>query len=368
MTNYIFYSDADREMINQSFSYLDKIIFGNNNIRTRNNFINNFQEIVEEIKILPQGIRGNRINNKIPGICYENERGKLQIEMYGYTNANPSQYQFIKHEGIHEFCHSFINILSKNQKKITKQGIRNKNNLGLIEERDSQTGILTGQCCYGKMFNETMMDIITAMAINKDNPNKSIDTMLQSNYRSWENAQTGYTIFTSMTRLAIAAFSNNGNISYDRLVDNNIGIFNAKTEMRNGTTKYANDFLYGIVFDPLYIEEEYDKYMGEDSYRQLCHRLDKLFIFYLENQNEVDPEIFDTLLMEEAKRIMNELADFLNQKMNYYEQTNSINAADRIKIVSNFNRIWNNLQSEYRAYFSQQEIDEIARRARQKNK
>ena len=36
------------------------------------------------------------------------------------------------------------------------------------------------------------------------------------------------------------------------------------------------------------------------------------------------------------------------------------------QIVSNFNRIWNSMQKEYGAYFSQEDIDDIARRAGRK--
>ena len=33
--------------------------------------------------------------------------------MYGYEGASVNKYSFIKHEGIHEFCHAFVDLVSK---------------------------------------------------------------------------------------------------------------------------------------------------------------------------------------------------------------------------------------------------------------
>lgn len=61
--------------------------------------------------------------------------------------------------------------------------------------------------------------------------------------------------------------------------------------------------------------------------------------------------------------VMNILPDFLNKKINYYRKNNLIDLDIANQIVSNFNRIWNSMQKEYGAHFSQEDIDDIARRA-----
>ena len=113
-------------------------------------------------------------------------------------------------------------------------------------------------------------------------------------------------------------------------------------------------FLYGIVFDPLHTDQEYDRFMGPGSYRVFCEYLDRLFFIFVKSQ-QIPPE--------EVKSIMNILPDFLNRKISYYLQHGIIDRDGADQIVGNFNRIWNSMQSEYRSFFSQNDIDEIAKRA-----
>lgn len=183
--------------------------------------------------------------------------------------------------------------------------------------------------------------------------------ILKTNYNDWGNETTGYSIFTSITRLTIAAFSNNGFINYQNAVDNGMSIFNGTTKMKNGETYKINDFLYGIVFDPLHIEAEFDKFMGEGYYRTFCEYLDRLFYLSLTKQK---------LPSDEVKRVMNILPDFINKKINYYRQKGIISLENANMIVGNFNQIWNSMQQEYSSFFTKQDIEDIARRAGRKNK
>ena len=284
--------------------------------------------------------------------------------MLGYSRSHPTQHSFIKHEGTHELCHAFANILpkifSKNPEGIIKKGIKCKNHMGMIKESNPSNNELVGQHYYGKMFNETMMDIITSMSINTfdSTSQTSVDNVLYTSQEQWGNSKTSYSIFTSITRLTIAAFSNNGFINYQNIVNTGYGIFDATTLMYNGETLKANDFLYGILFDQLHIEHEFDRFMGEGSYRIFCEYLDRLFIKCLENQE---------IPSEEVKLIMNILPDFINRKINYYKQHGLLDKKGANKIIGNFNHIWNSMQTEYRSFFSQNDINEIARRAGQKN-
>ena len=129
--------------------------------------------------------------------------------------------------------------------------------------------------------------------------------------------------------------------------------------MKKGEIHRENDFLYGIVYDPLHIEEEFDKFMGKGHYRTFCEYLDRLFVSSLSNQK---------LPSDKAKIVMNILPGFLNNKINYYRKNNLMDLETATQIVSNFNRIWNSMQKEYGAYFSQEDIDDIARRAGRKIK
>ena len=59
---------------------------------------------------------------------------------------------------------------------------------------------------------------------------KTFLDILNNNYNDWGNETAGYSIFTSITRLTIAAFSNNGFINYQNAVDNGMSIFNGTTK------------------------------------------------------------------------------------------------------------------------------------------
>lgn len=362
MTKYYYKCEEDRQLIMKSFNNIALLIFGTsgNNQRRIEAFDNFFEKEVSEVNIYPQGTITEYLNRSTPGISRLDSNGKLVIEMLGYAGASNDQFDFIKHEGTHEFCHSFVDllpkILEKNQKGIIKNGIKIKSHMGMIKETDSRTGKSVGQSLYGKMFNETSMDIITSMAINcfDSNNTTTVDEILQKNFRNWNNATTGYSIFTSLTRLAIAAFSNNGNVNYQRIVNDGASIFDAKTTMMNGESIKLNDFLYGIVFDQLHIEEEFDKIMGEGYYRVFCEYLDRLLMLSL-NKQQLPPE--------EVKRVMNILPDFLNRKIAYYQQRGMLDVNGSDRIVGNFNRIWNSMQYEYKAYFTHEDIEQIAIRA-----
>jgi len=364
MTKYFYTCEEDKNLIMRSFNNIAFIIFGKNNSKKIDAFDNYFEKKVSQVSIYPQGTVTDKINNSTPGICRADKNGNIIIEMLGYNGATRNKHSWIKHEGTHEFCHSFVNLLptifSKNPNGIIKNGILCKCHMGMIQETDSKTRIPVGQHYYGKMFNETMMDIITSMAINcfdSEHKTSSIDNILKINYNEWGNETTGYSIFTSITRLAIAAFSNNGFINYQNIVNSGYGIFDIKTKMKNGEILMANDFLYGIVYDHLHIEEEFDKFMGQGYYRTFCEFLDRLFIMSLKRQQ---------LPSEEVKRVMNIFPDFLNKKMNYYLQNGIIDLEGQKRIVGNFNQIWNSMQKEYGSYFNQKDIDAIAKRAGKK--
>lgn len=361
MTKYYYTCEEDKSLIMKSFNNIALLIFGKNDEDKIKAFAKIFEKHVSQVNIYPQGTVTNYLNSGTPGICRENEDGSIVIEMLGYNGSTKKEYPFIKHEGTHEFCHSFVDllpqILSKDIDGIVRDGVLYKNHMGMIRETNSKTGEFVGQHFYGKMYNETMMDILASMSINSFDSNghsTNIDEILKTNYQDWGNETTSYSIFTSLTRLTIAAFSNNGYVNYQNLVDNGFNIFDLKTKMQNGEIYLNNDFLYGIVFDPLHIEEEFDKFMGEGYYRTFCEYLDRLFVMSIKQQK---------IPSKDVKNVMNILPDFLNKKINYYKQNGIIDVEGANKIIGNFNQIWNSMQQEYNSYFTEQDINYIAIRA-----
>ena len=365
MTKYYYTTEKDRSLIVRSFNNIAYLIFGKNNQKGLNAYRKFFEEKVKRVSIYPQGTITKKINHSTPGICrMDTEEEKLIIEMLGYSGSTMTResQEFIKHEGTHELCHSFVDLLptifSNYPKGIIKNGIKCENCMGMIKETDPLTGDLVGQHYYGKMFNETMMDIISSIGINAfdtSNSRKTADDILRTDHTKWGNATTAYSMFTSITRLAIAAFSNNGFANYEKVINQGMGIFDIKTKMKNQEFFQANDFLYGIVYDPLHIEQEFDRFMGEGYYRDFCEYLDRLFVKSLSTKK---------ISSEEVKKIMNVLPDFLNKKIAYYLKNGITDQKSANKVISNFNRIWNSMQVEYASYFSKEDINEIQKRAK----
>ena len=362
MVKFYYASVQDKELVKKSINNLLSLIFGKNNQSRIDDFKQKLEANIKEVNIYPQGTTTRFLSAATPGYCLlDPQDNKFKIEMLGYARAVSNQYRFIKQEFAHEFCHSIAGILpriySAYPNGIIKNGIFYKNSRGKIKETNVTTGKLVGRGLYGKMFNETMMDIITMMAINTfDTPNApTVDDILYTKYDLWNGANTGYSIFTSITRLAIAAFSNNGAINYQNVINRGGGIFEICTRMNNGELYRTNDFLYGILFDPLHIEEEFDKFMGNGAYRIFCEYLDQLFVSSLQGQE---------ISSDAVKEIMFFLPEFLNRKMAYYLKKGIITRKDADRILSNFNRIWNQMQGEYKAFFSNSDIAEIYNRAR----
>lgn len=362
MIKYSYACEQDKTLVTESFNNLAFLILGRNDSKRIDIFRDYFKSRVSQVNVYPQGTVTKHLNNNTPGICrLDDNRKKLIIEMLGYKYSNEADALWIKHEGTHELCHGFVDLLpelmAKRPEGIIKNGVLYKNHMGMIKEMDPITGQLVGQHFYGKMVNETMMDIITSISINcfvANGQATTADEVLQLNFNDWGNATTGYSIFTSITRLVIAAFSNNGFANYQNIINQGFSMFNGRTTMENGESYKINDFLYGIVFDPLHIEEAFDKFMGEGSYRTFSKYLDRLFVMSLKGQK---------LPSEEVKKIMNVLPDFLNRKINYYRQNGIIDSQGASRIVENFNQIWNSMQKEYGAYFTEQDINDIANRA-----
>ena len=366
MTKFNYCNDEDQRIFINSMNYLNWIIFGrlNKGIEDCRNFLKVWQRRVRQVNFYPQGTTTKYINSNTPGICrFEGE--DIIIDMLGTKYSNMQQVDWLRHEITHELCHSYADTLpsiySINPDGVVKNGVLYKNNAGMIEETDAKTGEYVGTHFYGKMFNETTMDIISTIGLVSfderfKGSGKIADTVLRENYSQWGNVSTGYSMLTSITRLAIAAFSNNAIISYEDMIKKNLSIVTTDIVMKNGEKLKANDFLYGILCDPQHIEKEFDKFMGDGSYRNFVRLLDKIFLTFLKTKK---------ILVDDVKKVMNVLPDFANKKMAFYMRNGIVGDNERRILISNFNYIWNSMMKEYSSYFTQEEIDEIGNRAMQ---
>ncbi len=324
MTKYYYECKLDKQLIINSFNKIAHFILGNN-IELIEAFQKEFNKKVEIIKIYPNGKITKTLNYKRPGRCYKHNN-KIYIEMWGYQNANQKQYDWLEYQGIHEFAHCFIDILTELKSKVViKNNIYLSNSMGLIAQKD-QNGNLINQHYYGKLFNETMIDLICVMINN----NMEINQILNSNYDNWHIKkinETSYLKFTTITRLIIASFANTS-VNYQNIYQKGFSIFNSK----------ANDFLYGIIFNPLYIEEKFDFLMGDGSYRFFCVQLDKLFIDNL-NVKKIDSK--------EIKKIFNIIENFFTKRINYFLENKLIEDKILKEIIKNYRIIKEQFITEY---------------------
>ena len=362
---------SDDELKKTSFNRIAYLVFGSKATDDIEKFRNLFNLEVKAVNIFPWGTETKYLNKKTPGICrLDSTDNKLVIEMYGYQNAPSNMHQFIKHEGPHEYCHVFADLLPKACQRYTEgviiDGILYKNHMGMIKITNPHTGNPVGNGLLGKMFNETMMDIATAIANNSFDPNDSsitADDILRKPYKEWNSSTTGYSIFTTLTRLAIAAFNNSAIINYSDIISNQkTGFPRATVKMRpvKGTNEEliykANDLLYGIFFDQLHIALIYDNIMGPGQYKKLCEHIDSVFIEC--TRRGTMPNSRD------VKQFMDTLQAFLNKKITAYLNYGIIDTDWANRIVTNFNLIWQSMQAEYSSFFTAEELAGIRRAAR----
>ena len=357
---------SDDEFKNKSFNNIAYLIFGQNETETIKSFRAFFNIEVKAINIFPWGTKTDYLKPTVPGICrLDTSDNKIVIDMYGYQSAPNNMHDFIRHEGTHELCHAFADILPKAFQRYPEGAKINeilyKNHMGMIKITNPNTGKPVGNGLLGKMFNETMMDIATAIANNSFDSNGfsvTADNILKEPYKNWNSATTGYSIFTTLTRLAIAAFNNSAIINYQDIISNQKTGFpraTVKTKVPNITYK-ANDFLYGIFFDQLHIALIYDNIMGSGQYKILCEHIDKVFIDSTRNGRMPNSN--------DVKQFMNALQTFLNRKINAYLSNGIIDRDWANRIITHFNLIWQEMQREYSSYFSAEELASIRRAAR----
>lgn len=370
MLDYPFRNENDALLASSTFSRVANLLFGKRNVGLINQFKNIFNAYVTHLEILPQGEESDILTGDIAGACYlfkreahpELEDQAIGITIRGLEGATDDRADVIVHECTHEFVHACTELATRIRAKYRNGVDRNNthvcNSFGTIEE----TRVVDGETVkeeYGIMFQETMTDMIASMALvtfpPKDDVN--IDDILTDSHIDIGNSTSAYDFFTSISRLMIAAFSLDATISYDELAKSGTGIFDTRTVLADGSSVFTNDFLYGIVFDPMHIEQVYDEVMGAGQYKKLCKSFDALFDHYKSTPYSNREQILRDIGPQVKQSIMEVLPQFVNRRL--YMLRDKTTQSQRDQIASNFNRIWNEMQRQYGAYFSQSEINQM---------
>ncbi len=349
---------AERNLMNESFLVLSNLIFGSKNSEEKEKFVDFFNKHVK-ITFYNRTEETIRLLKNYYGVVYKDEEaGKINIELRGYEGLQANKLPVVKMTVLHELCHAFCDVFClRNSYSVVKNGIEFKNNLGMVKQDYVETKKPVGYSMYGKFYNETMMDIITAIATKTkiEGGNLTVDDILSLNYRDWGCELDVYSPITSITRLTVAAFSNVASYKYQDIVNLGGSIFRGRVKKEGQKKAYLfNDFLYGIMCDPLHIDMVYDTYMGDGAFRDLSSFLDNIFKYQVSG---ISPR------KEEIKLVMDKLQTFANLRVRDYYRKGIFTYEEFAELASKFNHIFRQMQTEYDAHFSKEEIDDITERA-----
>lgn len=342
----------DENIIEDAYYDINYVIFGLNNNNKR---IDEFDEkdfkrhlkyvVIDSLDSEKNKDKtGNNIlTSTIPGRCnvntiYQhsepNSAGKITLHqgvdqtIYIYTGDRIDEK--IRQRALHETVHAFNYWLSKDNHEQK-----------LFDKNDVSDPFIFG----GKMFNETFTDIITDFAFKAMMPIRTKETLPVNRVLKEKHSELGtpnsvYSIFTSLTKLMIAAFANDGETNYQKYIDDGKGIFYIKSKAKDG--RFVNDFMYFMLTNPWKLEEEYDKYMGKGQFKSLRDKIDKVFYEYVEQDL-----VLDRMLIREYVQNVSALLD---KRMSDFE-TNGILDRDQIyEIKNNFNELRDTIKDEYSVF------------------
>jgi len=359
--SYRFSCNKDKEEFKKVFEYNLRLLCGKNYakmIEVRNKL----NSSITSIEIIP-----NMPNNYLDSRRRDGEtkcnalNGTSEILMKGYLGAPEYKYDSIQHTFSHEISHAIYCIMNRSQDRVNSNGnimhwIGKCNGEKFIGGGGTLVSIGTKKR-YGKLFEETLMDIRTSIGLAEfdenyqaRNPGVTADTILNKNINKWSNnTYTGYSTMTSITRLMIAAFSNEPNINYHYWIQRGEPIDTIKCRRLDGSIMYANDFLYGMMYDPIHIMEEYDKYMGEGAYLELLKSSDKIYAQAINATPSID--------RQEVKALMKNIAHFANLRTSDLKQRGVFSSQDITILSGQFNKIWNSMLGEYGISIHENELE-----------
>lgn len=285
------------------------------------------KEIEDNIKSIDIISKDNDSFNVLSGkkgycVSYVNDN-TASLVMYGLKDCNDKEVLF---EFMYECMHLFMSIMPKykavspigklDDAKFLKKGVDGQIIYPSFEEKKFNS--------YGEMFSDCYAKLMAEIGLfvfdDLDFGINSVDEAIKIN-------EDG-SIFEDLTKLMIAACTN-GNMSYQDLIENKEGIFEKNFNLESKVK--LNDFMYGMICDPIYIQDKYDKVIGFDGYINLCSVLDKEYNYYKENG-------------QYSENLKGVILTFIENIYSYIEfniqsnlRTYYIKPCDELKLLNNFN-------------------------------
>lgn len=325
------------------------------------------KELLESmsVEVVPNGPNDVLDRQRMNGSADVNvKNGTSKILMKGFCNSLEYKDKDIQHTFSHELFHSIYVLMNRKKDGKDSRGNRlfwfGKSRGEKVIGGGGSLVSYMSPIKYGKLFEETMMDMKASMALaefDKDyqvrNPGVTADTILSNNVNIWADSQhTAYTKMIPLTQLMIAAFSNEPDINYHKCIQNGFPMERILSERKNGERLYVNDFLYGMMFDPIHIMEEYDKYMGDGEYIELLKLTDLIYKECLES-DKINPQLM--------KKSMIKIANFANNRTTYLKENGTFSDEDVLRLSGKFNNIWNSMLREYNISYNKSELNEISK-------
>lgn len=345
------YGDKENDMATceKAIRYNLRLICGSDKV-TEEKYLSEFLNKVQTFQTYNKGTTNNYVNSNQEGLTRLDDNGFLHIDVIGNGGQETDGKDKVLNHVVHECCHAFNHLLylknAQNIKGIIRDGVYYYPSMGLIGTKDAVTMKPVGQKFYGDMYRESLMDIMTNIALVSfdDNFKKSgvnADVVLTDPYYK-RKVDSAMSQFNPLMQLMISAFSNNPNISYSKLINDGIGIYDCKVKKNNGTEMMANDFLYGIMCDPFHIESEFNRVMGEEpSYRMLTELLDSVYATGVLEANLPEPN------KKAIRFAIEKISEFLNKKCEINVNNGTYTQDEANRLISKYNTIYNEVIKIY---------------------
>lgn len=346
---------STKQLLKKSIDANIAICFGKNKVMKKD-YKELYKRLVNNIKIINNDEKTETNNGLADGVCKISDKKIEGYSTYSIVikglkeKMSDDDREFAIHECIHEFFHFSTNILteifSKHNDGIIEDDIIKRTRFGLISMRDKYTGESYDRGNYFKMFNETMMDIMTTMAKSTYIDGEcNIERILSGNNLG---VKTAYTEMIPLTLLFISAFSNNPNPDYSKKIIEGKGIVRDKTITSKNKKVNTNDFITNSLCDPLLIEKEFDRYTSEGNFQSICYVLDEYYF-----NNKVNKEAI--------KIVIKSLSKFVSNKLNDKISKNVFSKEEAYQILLRFNEMFNKTLYYYGINLNEKDISDISK-------
>ena len=255
-------------------------------------------------------------------------------------------YELIKYLSIPDF--DFVELYNKGAKRLVYSGL-------VIEEKTKDK-----YNYYGESFNEIGLILITNICLLKKYNNNQIkcidDLLFNSNWLCNANQ------FSTIIRLIVFAMNNEFDKPYSDInyvIDSKINLRTNKGYLYQ--TVPINDFLYGLIYDGLYTEKQFDKYSSNGTYKLLCEKIDDLYNDVMNNDKLIDNNIVKELIIK--------IAAMFNNKMYYLEHYKVIDKETKKRLIHDFNIVFKQNIREYKLEFTNEDllkINELVNKSKQR--